>query len=112
MDQPGITCISRRSFIAGSALAFASLGFGLYGCAEPADNGAAHVNRRKAAKRADQYFENGTIATVNDQDDIVEALAVKDGRIVCAGTPEDVAGCGASVTGRYLAEELGASSRS
>jgi excinuclease ABC subunit A len=34
------------------------------------------------------------------------------GRIVCAGTPEDVAGCGASVTGRYLAEELGASSRS
>ena len=34
------------------------------------------------------------------------------GRIVCAGTPEDVAGCEASVTGRYLAEELGASSRS
>lgn len=50
MDQPGITCISRRSFIAGSALAFASLGFGLYGCAEPADNGAAHVNRGKAPK--------------------------------------------------------------
>lgn len=34
------------------------------------------------------------------------------GCIVCAGTPEDVAGCEASVTGRYLAEELGASSRS
>ena len=46
MDQPGITCISRRSFIAGSALAFASLGFGLYGCAEPADNGAAHGERQ------------------------------------------------------------------
>ncbi|MBR2681863.1 MAG: ATP-binding cassette domain-containing protein [Atopobiaceae bacterium] len=28
------------------------------------------------------------------------------GRIVCAGTPEDVAACSASVTGRYLAEEL------
>ena len=28
------------------------------------------------------------------------------GRIVCAGTPEDVAACEASVTGRYLAREL------
>ena len=28
------------------------------------------------------------------------------GRIVCVGTPEGVAACGASVTGRYLAEEL------
>lgn len=30
------------------------------------------------------------------------------GRIVCAGTPEDVAACPDSVTGRYLAEELAA----
>lgn len=108
MDQPGITCISRRSFIAGSALAFASLGFGLYGCAEPADNGAAHVNRGKAAKRADQYFENGTIATVNDQDDIVEALAVKDGRIVFAGSAadgqayKDVAGSVVDLQGSFV----------
>ncbi|MDY3900714.1 MAG: ATP-binding cassette domain-containing protein [Atopobiaceae bacterium] len=28
------------------------------------------------------------------------------GRVVCAGTPEDVAGCAESLTGRYLAEEL------
>ena len=28
------------------------------------------------------------------------------GRVVCAGTPEEVAACNASVTGRYLAEEL------
>ena len=33
------------------------------------------------------------------------------GSIVCAGTPEDVAGCSASVTGRYLAEELGVPTR-
>lgn len=33
------------------------------------------------------------------------------GRIVCAGTPEDVAGCASSVTGRYLAEELGVPTR-
>ncbi|MDD7583517.1 MAG: excinuclease ABC subunit UvrA [Coriobacteriaceae bacterium] len=33
------------------------------------------------------------------------------GRIVCAGTPEDVAGCAPSVTGRYLAEELGVPTR-
>ena len=42
----------------------------------------------------------------------IEGGGEAGGRIVCAGTPEDVAGCGASVTGRYLAEELGASSRS
>lgn len=29
------------------------------------------------------------------------------GRVVCAGTPEQVCGCPESVTGRYLAEELG-----
>ena len=28
------------------------------------------------------------------------------GRIVCAGTPEDIAVCPQSITGRYLAEEL------
>lgn len=33
------------------------------------------------------------------------------GCIVCAGTPEDVAGCAPSVTGRYLAEELGVPTR-
>lgn len=29
------------------------------------------------------------------------------GRIVCAGTPEDIAACPDSITGRYLAQELG-----
>ena len=28
------------------------------------------------------------------------------GRIVCAGTPEEVAACPESITGRYIAEEL------
>ena len=28
------------------------------------------------------------------------------GRVVCTGTPEQVAACAESVTGRYLAEEL------
>ena len=27
-------------------------------------------------------------------------------RIVCAGTPEEVAACPESITGRYIAEEL------
>ncbi|MGI6229848.1 MAG: excinuclease ABC subunit UvrA [Tractidigestivibacter sp.] len=31
------------------------------------------------------------------------------GRVVCAGTPEEVCACAESVTGRYLAEELGLS---
>ncbi|WP_144744017.1 ATP-binding cassette domain-containing protein [Enorma burkinafasonensis] len=33
------------------------------------------------------------------------------GRIVCAGTPEQVAACPESVTGRYIAEELGGNAR-
>ena len=37
------------------------------------------------------------------------AAARQGGRIVCAGTPEQVAACPASVTGRYLARELGES---
>ena len=32
--------------------------------------------------------------------------AARDGEIVCVGTPEEVARCEASYTGRYLREKL------
>ena len=61
--------------------------------------------------------ENGATVVVieHDLDMIANADWVIDlgpgggeegGRIVCAGTPEEVAACAESVTGRYLAEEL------
>ena len=38
---------------------------------------------------ADLFFENGTIYTVDDMDTIVEALAVKDGKIIFAGSQNE-----------------------
>ena len=38
---------------------------------------------------ADIIFENGTIRTMNPVHPQVDAVAVVDGRIVCAGTKED-----------------------
>ena len=64
-----------------------------------------------------RLIENGATIVVieHDLDMIANADWVIDlgpgggedgGRIVCAGTPEQVAACDQSVTGRYLAEEL------
>ncbi len=89
MDQLGIARISRRTFLAGGAVALASLGLGLYGCAAPAGNGGSSIDQAGESMQADLYFENGTVITVNDQNDVVEALAVKDGRIVFAGSAAD-----------------------
>ena len=67
-----------------------------------------------------RLIDNGATVVVieHDLDMIVAADWVIDmgpgggdagGRVVCAGTPEQVAACPESVTGRYLAEELRAS---
>lgn len=40
-------------------------------------------------KTIDQYFENGVIYTVDDNDTVAEALAVKDGKIVFVGSSEE-----------------------
>lgn len=89
MKHSGSSYISRRTFIAGGAVAVATLSLGLSACAAPSDNEAVSVSQGEDAKQADLYFENGTIMTVNEQNDIVEALAVKDGRIVFAGSSAD-----------------------
>ncbi len=65
-----------------------------------------------------RLIDNGATVVVieHDLDMIVNADYVIDmgpgggedgGRIVCAGTPEQVAACPDSITGRYIAEELG-----
>ena len=64
-----------------------------------------------------RLIDNGATVVVieHDLDMIANADYVIDmgpgggdagGRIVCTGTPEQVAACAESVTGRYLAEEL------
>ena len=65
-----------------------------------------------------RLIDNGaTVAVIeHDLDMIANADYVIDlgpgggedgGRIVCAGAPEEVAACPQSITGRYIAEELG-----
>jgi predicted amidohydrolase YtcJ len=41
--------------------------------------------------KADLVLKNGKIVTVNPQDEIVEAVAVKDGKIVCTGSSGELA---------------------
>ena len=65
-----------------------------------------------------RLIDNGATVVVieHDLDMIANADYIVDmgpgggeggGRIVCAGTPEEVAACSGSITGRYIAEELG-----
>lgn len=65
-----------------------------------------------------RLIDNGATVVVieHDLDMIANADYIVDmgpgggeggGRIVCAGTPEEVAACPGSITGRYIAEELG-----
>ncbi|MBM6785921.1 excinuclease ABC subunit UvrA [Collinsella tanakaei] len=64
-----------------------------------------------------RLIDNGATVVVieHDLDMIANADYIVDmgpgggeggGRIVCAGTPEEVAACSGSITGRYIAEEL------
>ncbi len=46
---------------------------------------------RDAGLPADTVLVNGNIITVDDADAVVEAVAIRDGRIVAVGTSEDVA---------------------
>lgn len=70
-------------------MALASIGLGMYGCATPAGSDDTGNDQGGAGVKADLYFENGTVITANEQNDVTEALAVKDGRIVFAGSAAD-----------------------
>ncbi|MDL2252876.1 amidohydrolase [Ruminococcaceae bacterium OttesenSCG-928-I18] len=72
--------------------------FVLTACAQTPDAGtssaqstASHTPTAESGEMvtADLYFENGTIYTVDEQDSVVEALAVKDGKIVFVGSAAD-----------------------
>jgi predicted amidohydrolase YtcJ len=47
-----------------------------------------------ACATADQVLLNGRIVTMDDQDAVVEALAVRDGRVVAVGTTAELSRCG------------------
>jgi predicted amidohydrolase YtcJ len=47
---------------------------------------AAFVTATASAQTADTVLVNGKIVTVDDRESVVEALAIRDGRIVAAGT--------------------------
>ena len=49
----------------------------------------------------------GAAAELTDEAMALAERSYAGGRVVVAGTPEEVASCPASVTGRYIAEELG-----
>lgn len=71
-----------------SALALAAI-LALSACAGPvAATETAPLNQAAQAEtlRVDQYFENGTIYTVDDKNTLAEGLAVADGKIVFVGT--------------------------
>jgi predicted amidohydrolase YtcJ len=44
-------------------------------------------------RRADLILINGRIVTMDDRDTVVEALAVRDGRIAASGTTAEVSRC-------------------
>jgi len=51
---------------------------------------AIHASTAFAQNNADTIFYGGPIVTVNAKNEEVEALAIKDGKIVAAGTKSDV----------------------
>ena len=81
-DLPdGLSDISRRSFLKGAGIATGaaictSLPLSISGCAFA----------QEPSEVADLFFQNGTIYTADGMDTIVEALAVKEGTIIFAGS--------------------------
>src|SRR3954464_14089455 len=73
-----MTDVARRELLQGMAAALS-----LAGCAGP---GAL----LPAGAKADTILYRGRIYTVDARDTVVEALAIKDGRIVATGTNEAV----------------------
>ena len=48
------------------------------------------TSSQTSSETADLIVYNGTVYTVNDKSDVVEAFAVKDGKIIAVGTSEEI----------------------
>ena len=60
----------------------------MFGCAQDVED--ASPDAGSTAQFADTIYRGGPIVTVNDDQPLVEALAVKDGRILAAGSANDL----------------------
>lgn len=85
--------LTRRTFLAGSALCAATAGLGLFGCssAGPADHASTDGagSDANADHAVDAYYENAAIYTADEGDTTAEALAVRDGKIAFVGSAAD-----------------------
>jgi hypothetical protein len=62
------------------------------GCSEnDAPASKAAVTEAVKAAAADTIFQNGRVYTVNSKNDIVEAIAIKDGKIIAVGSDKQLA---------------------
>ena len=77
MNHPA--CLSRRTFLAGSAVLAATAGLGLLGCSTAGTDTAAPNAVSNEDEPVNAYYENAVIYTVDGQDRMAEALAVRDG---------------------------------
>ncbi|MDE2662460.1 MAG: amidohydrolase [Gemmatimonadota bacterium] len=79
--------VNRREFMALSGLAAG--GAALAGCGTPGGGGRQAGDG--AAHHADQVVTNATVYTVDDANPRAEALAVRNGRFLAAGSNDDIA---------------------
>ena len=79
--------VNRREFVALSGLAAG--GAALAGCGAPGGGGGGAAGA--GGGHADQIVTNAAIYTVDDDNPRAEALAVKDGRFLAAGSNADIA---------------------
>ena len=87
MNHPA--CLSRRTFLAGSAVLAATAGLGLLGCSTAGTDTAAPNAVSNEDEPVNAYYENAVIYTVDGQDRMAEALAVRDGKIAFVGSSSD-----------------------
>ena len=88
--MPALACLSRRAFMAGSAAFVAMAGLDLLGCSTSLSDGSAGPGTEEGADHAtDTYYENGTVYTVDANDPMAAALAVRDGKIIYVGDADN-----------------------
>ncbi len=73
--------LTRRDFVRGAAAAA-----GIFAIGTPASAESQGAKPEKAGKSADTVYHGGPIVTMVKDDDRVQALAVKDGKILAAGS--------------------------
>ncbi|OUO92187.1 amidohydrolase [Gordonibacter sp. An232A] len=79
----GRACLSRRSFVAGSAAVALGALTVLAGC--EADSAGEDLSAKSFGQPADTVFKNGHVQTMVDEGDVAQAVAVRGNEIVYVG---------------------------